>query len=183
MVYPEIIEGNIVSLRAVNEDDASFILSLRCDKKISRYLNPTEFDLDKQREWIRLQRIREGDYYFVVYLKKTNEPVGLISIYDIKDKEGLLGRWICPFSPLHALESVLLVYDFSFYTLGLDLVYTLCVLENEPVSRFHDNLGATRLPCIVSIENSKFKFVRQEIAKSDYGIIQLKNKKIIDNFL
>ena len=53
ILEPEKLQGKYVNLREVTVDDAEFILSLRCDPKKSKYLNPTEYNIPKQQEYIR----------------------------------------------------------------------------------------------------------------------------------
>lgn len=57
-----------VKVRLVTEQDVSFILSLRTDKRLSRYLHKTDNDLVKQLEWMKAYKERERkgeDYYFI----------------------------------------------------------------------------------------------------------------------
>lgn len=46
-------------VRLVLEDDAEFINSLRRDLKLSRFISPTEDNVDIQKEWIRNYKQRE----------------------------------------------------------------------------------------------------------------------------
>ena len=102
MFYDGSIKGKVASLSSVTEDDAEFILKLRCDPMNSKYLHKTDCDVDLQQHWIREQLERKGDYYFIVSCNKDGRKVGLISLYNIDEnkKTGEFGRWICPFSPL-----------------------------------------------------------------------------------
>ncbi len=49
-----------IDVRFVEESDAEFILSLRTDPKLSRYLHATDNDVEKQRQWIRKYKEREA---------------------------------------------------------------------------------------------------------------------------
>ena len=63
------IEKYGLKARLVEEQDAAFILSLRTDPKLSRFLHPTENDEEKQRAYIRGYKEREKqgkDYYFIL---------------------------------------------------------------------------------------------------------------------
>ena len=53
IIEPEKLQGKYVNLREVTVDDAEFILSLRCDPQKSKYLNPTEYNIPKQVEYIK----------------------------------------------------------------------------------------------------------------------------------
>ena len=62
------IERYGLNVRLVEEKDAGFILSLRTNPKLSRYIHNTDDSLDKQRQWIRDYKKRElegKDYYFI----------------------------------------------------------------------------------------------------------------------
>ena len=63
-----------IDVRFVEESDAEFILSLRTDPKLSRYLHATDNDVEKQRQWIRKYKEREahGKEYYFMYIKNEN---------------------------------------------------------------------------------------------------------------
>jgi hypothetical protein len=63
-----------VSVRLANEDDSEFILSLRTNEKLSRFIHSTDNDLEKQREWMRNYKIREAngeDYSLSISIKAS----------------------------------------------------------------------------------------------------------------
>lgn len=85
-----------LTVRFVREEDAPFILELRTNKKLSRYLHETDNDLEKQIEWIREYKKREQagtDYYFIYYSKGC--PIGVNRIYNITEYSSTGGSWIC----------------------------------------------------------------------------------------
>ena len=177
MIGP-ILKGKFIWLRPVVEDDADFILALRTHPVYSRYLNKTPVSIVSQVEWIRKQRIRTGDYYFIIQDVRCNENVGVISLYDCTEDDGFLGRWICPFHSLFALESILLLYRFGF-SLSLKLIYTKVVIENTNVIEFHKEFG--------SILKEKewlppFWCVRQEMPVDRFKILETKHQFMIDYF-
>jgi hypothetical protein len=74
-----------ISVRLANENDSEFILKLRTNSILSRYLHPTENNLDIQKEWMRQYKFRETrgiDYYFI--FSKDGQSYGLERIYDIE---------------------------------------------------------------------------------------------------
>lgn len=177
MIGP-IIKGKFICLRPVVEDDADFILTLRTHPVYSRYLNKTPLDIASQIEWIRKQRIRTGDYYFIIQDVGRNENVGVISLYDCTEDDGFLGRWICPFNSLFSLESILTVYRFGF-SLYLKSIYTQSVIENKKVIKFHENFG--------SIWKKKewlppFWCIRQEMSADRFKELEKKHQTMIDYF-
>jgi hypothetical protein len=83
-------------VRLVNENDADFIVKLRVDPKLGRFIHATDNDVEKQKEWIRQYKIREKDgkeYYFIYYYE--GEPIGLYRVYDIKTDYATGGSWVC----------------------------------------------------------------------------------------
>ncbi len=183
MVYNDIIKGYFISLRSVEENDAEKILKWRTDENISKYLHKTDNDIKKQREWIKEQRAREGDYYFMIINSKTNEAVGTIGLYNIdrEKNEGEFGRWIC-FSPLYSLDSAILIYEFGFEILNLQRIITRTVNNNLPVINFHKRFGANFVRNVKD-EKSEFTFVEYEILRSNYKKIESVQYKILKNFI
>lgn len=85
-----------LTARLVREEDAAFILKLRTNEKLSKYLHKTENDLDKQVAWIREYKKREAkgeDYYFIYF--SGERPVGLNRISNITENSAVGGSWIC----------------------------------------------------------------------------------------
>ena len=48
-------------VRLVREEDAEFIVKLRTDPKLGRYIHATDNNVEKQRKWIRDYKKREND--------------------------------------------------------------------------------------------------------------------------
>ncbi len=85
-----------LTVRLVREEDAPFILELRTNKKLSKYLHETDNNLNKQIEWIReyKKREKEGkDYYFIYF--SGAKPIGVSRIYNITETSSTSGSWIC----------------------------------------------------------------------------------------
>lgn len=87
-----------VDVRFVDEKDAAFILSLRNNARLGRYIHETDDDLDKQVCWIReyKKREHEGSEYYFIY-SVNGEPYGVNRLYNI-DKESKTcysGSWVC----------------------------------------------------------------------------------------
>ena len=85
-----------IDVRLVQESDTPFILSLRSDKWLTRFIHPTDNDEQKQRQWIREYKKREAvgrEYYFIY--SKNGEPFGLNRIYNIQGKVCTGGSWLC----------------------------------------------------------------------------------------
>lgn len=83
-------------VRFVNEDDAEFIIGLRTDSKLGRYISATHGDVEIQKEWTRQYKIRERqgtDYYFM-FEKPLGNRLGVSRIYEIKKETFQTGSWI-----------------------------------------------------------------------------------------
>lgn len=83
--------------RLVELEDAEFILSLRNDKKLSRYINQTSFKIEDQIAWLKEYKIREknGKDFYIICLKEDKKTkLGLLRLYDIKDDNCEYGSWV-----------------------------------------------------------------------------------------
>ena len=63
-----------LQLRFVNEDDAEFIIKLRTDPKLGKFIHSTSSDIEEQKKWIRAYKKREQagtDYYFIFFKCKV----------------------------------------------------------------------------------------------------------------
>lgn len=140
MVYDGVIQGKYVQLLPVTEDDAEFTLYVRQDPRITKYLPKVDNTLEQQREWIRRQRERAGDFYFVANDYNGN-PVGTIGIYDIRDNVGEGGRLTSIGNALQSLEIQYLIFQFDFEILKLDKVVAYVYAENTSAVRLSEKLG------------------------------------------
>lgn len=140
MVYDGVVTGKYVQLFPVAEDDAEFTLMVRQDERLTRYLPKVSNTLEQQREWIRRQREKDGDYYFIAK-DFAGSPVGTIGIYDIKDNQGEGGRLTSVGNALQSLEIQYLAFKFDFEILKLDKVTTYVLAENISAYKLSEKLG------------------------------------------
>jgi len=83
--------------RLVEPEDAEFIVSLRNDTKLSRYINETSSKIEDQLKWIEEYKIREKngkDFYIICLSEDTKEKLGLNRIYKIEDSYCEFGSWL-----------------------------------------------------------------------------------------
>jgi RimJ/RimL family protein N-acetyltransferase len=134
-------------LRPVALDDAPFIVGLRTDPLLNRFVHETSPRIEDQVVWLERYFERPGDYYFIVEDARSGEARGTIGLYEIADdaSEALFGRWIIRRSSVAALESAWLIYEAGFSLLEVGSVYTLALAQNLPVVSFHDSFGASRI--------------------------------------
>jgi RimJ/RimL family protein N-acetyltransferase len=135
--------GNTVSLREVRLCDAQFIFDLRNDPAKNRHLSATPGDVRMQEDFIANYLKSTTDYYFIIG-DGSQRPVGTIRIYDIRGDSFCWGSWIladnAPKSA--AIESVLLVYDFAFFSLHYARSHFDVRKQNNRVIDFHKRFGA-----------------------------------------
>lgn len=112
MFFKNEIEGKYINLRCVTVEDADFIVDIRNDKNKNKFVHAVSKDVEKQREWIKEQIERSGDYYFI-FSNKAGAAKGLCSIYDInmENQTAEFGRWISWGNALENVESVILAFD------------------------------------------------------------------------
>ena len=137
------IEGHNFRLRPIVDTDAAFVVRLRSENALNRYLHTVSTKIEDQLNWLQHYYKREGDYYFVVERRDNGVAEGLISIYDIDFDKGCgeWGRWIMQPSSVAAIESVWLIYRISFEFIRLATVYCRTVANNKKVVSFHDSCG------------------------------------------
>ena len=73
MIWEQSIEGRYVTLQSVREEDAAVVLDIRQDPKLTKYLPRLDITIAEQQDWIREQREREGDYYFLSWSKTVQK--------------------------------------------------------------------------------------------------------------
>lgn len=138
-----IITGKNIDLRPLRISDAEFILSIRLNPALSKYLNPVENDLEKQREWIKNCINDPRESYFIIQNKKS-EPVGTIRIYNIQGKTFCWGSFIVlPEARSYAsLESLVLLYNHAFFDRGFEQTDFDVRKQNEKALNFYLRFGA-----------------------------------------
>lgn len=152
-----------IDCRMVNIDDVDFILKLRTNPKLNKFLHPTDNDRMKQIQWMEeyFKRNEMGeDYYFLFSYNGT--PFGVSRIYNIHEDFCTGGSWICD---TDRMES-----SIACYLLGCYIIYEVMNFErnvfdvqvgNSPVRKLHIMMGAKSLGFTGNQEN----FVQ---LKSDY---------------
>ena len=75
-------------VRLVREGDAEFIVRLRTDELLGRYIHATANDVEKQREWIKEYQKREasGKEYYFIFETSAGNPLGVYRLYEITEE-------------------------------------------------------------------------------------------------
>jgi RimJ/RimL family protein N-acetyltransferase len=142
------LKGKTIFLRLADISDATFIHSLRVDKKYNKYLSTVDDDISKQKEWLLTYKIRENlgiEYYYIIHRNSDSLPIGTVRIYDfIGDKDSFCwGSWILNENkPRYAaLECALMIYEYAFYELGFKRCHMDIRKQNTKVIDFHKRFG------------------------------------------
>jgi RimJ/RimL family protein N-acetyltransferase len=133
-------------LRPVCLEDAGFILELRCNSRLNRFIGETPNDIEHQKKWIQEYFRREGDYYFCIELQKEGAPIGTIGIYNTAAAKNIFewGRWIISPGYPAAPTSVYLIFKTAFEQLRLNQVYNRTPIGHEQVVAFNEKIGLER---------------------------------------
>jgi len=138
--------GYAFRLRPVWERDTSFILSLRTDPHLNRYIHATRDDPCTHSAWLAAYNGRAGDFYFIIERQNNGEPEGTISLYHLDESSmsAEWGRWLVKSGSLAAVESAWLIYRIAFEQLDLVTVFSRTMAQNEKVISFHESCGCLR---------------------------------------
>ena len=138
-------------LSSVNINDAKYILKLRLNKNLSKFLNKTSSSLKLQKEWINqyLERNKVGnEYYFKFQIKKKNnfKNIGLARVVNLGNKQFHFGSWIIEngFKKFLSLESIFAIYEFAFITKKFKVNKMWIHKKNKKVLLIHEALGARK---------------------------------------
>lgn len=137
-----------LTARLVTEKDTDYILSLRTNKELTKFIHQTSNDKEKHLQWFRKYKQREAearDYYFIY--EKDGKPVGLNRIYNIFEYYGTIGSWICnPDNPMEvSMATYFMMLDILFEVLDLDLTIFDVRISNKHVWKLHESMGAQRV--------------------------------------
>ncbi|EAK8022211.1 GNAT family N-acetyltransferase [Campylobacter coli] len=169
------ITGKNIDLYLVETEDAEFILKLRSEK--GKYLNQVEYNINKQKEWIRNYKEREakGEEFYFLIANKNKEKLGVVRLYDFCKNSFCWGSFIIKKNTPYyvAIEVVLQVYGFGFYKLGFQKSHFDVRKDNERVVAFHKRFGAR-----IYKENDKDLFFT--LSLKEYEKIKARYKKFIE---
>ena len=145
--------------RFVEEDDAFFILNLRLDGRLGKFLSPTNTDLCIQKQWINLYKKREKEkqeFYFIFCNKTTGTPYGVNRIYNVEGYSFEVGSWLFNHDSPEGL-SVLADLSSRDYAFNMNNI-TSCKFEvrkeNKNVVNYHRRFS----PELVKEDDLNFYF-------------------------
>lgn len=144
--YFEELKSKNIKAKLVKEEDSEFILKLRNDENLGKYLSKTDVSLEKQKEWLRNYKEKEknnNEFYFKA--EDKNGDVGFFRLYNIdkEKKELTFGSFIMKNDrPKYAaIESMILAMEFSFNVLEVSKVLLDVRIKNERAKHFYQRFG------------------------------------------
>ena len=179
MQHGHLIEGPAFRLRPVANGDAAFIVKLRSDPALQRWLHAGAADAPAQRDWLAAYYQRPDDFYFVIESRADGAPQGLIAVYDLDRtaRSAEWGRWVLLPGSLAAVESAWLVYRFAFELLALQSLHCRTVADNQAVVSFHDSCGITErrlLPAAVELHGRRHDLVEHVVRALAWSAVETK---------
>ena len=142
-IVPEKLSGKYVTLREVSGDEAEFILSLRCDERKMQYLHRTEYNLEKQVEYIKKYFAIPDECYFII-IKIKKERIGTYRIYDVQGDSFCIGSWLLVdgVNAAESFESDYILRMYGFDVLGFKRIHFDVRKGNRKVIAYHKMVGA-----------------------------------------
>jgi RimJ/RimL family protein N-acetyltransferase len=176
MLHNIILEGPAFRIRPVEDSDAAFVVKLRQDTGLNRFLHATAPDINSQLAWLEKYYAREDEWYFVIERRSNGVLEGLISIYDVNPQRSSAewGRWILRHGSLAAVESAWLIYYCAFNEIGLHEVYCRTIRDNEAVVSFHDSCGIscrTLLPRYTKLNGLELDVVEHRVDRAGWRVV------------
>jgi RimJ/RimL family protein N-acetyltransferase len=177
MQHGHLIEGAAFRLRPVADGDAAFIVELRSNPTLRRWLHAGAADTAAQLRWLAAYRQRPGDYYFVIESLADGRPQGVIAVYDVDcaTHSAEWGRWVLRPGSLAAVESAWLIYRFAFEVLGLQSLHCRTVAGNQAVVSFHDSCGIQErrvLPQAAELHGQQHDLVEHVVRAVAWGELE-----------
>ncbi len=177
-MYSSMSDGQIVSLRFINENDASVLMQLNNDAEISKYVvgNPKQVTLQEQMQWMEKIKSEKNTKRFIV--EYSNEPVGtvIISNIDLLNSSANLNIKLlsCARGKGIGKNSVRLALKYCFDELGLFCITAHVLSYNTPSLALFESCGFTREGILRSrvVKNSErfdlisFSFIRSDLQLS-----------------
>jgi RimJ/RimL family protein N-acetyltransferase len=137
------ISGMGISLRNATPEDAAFILSLRIDERLNKYISAVSGELSQQVAFLERYAEKSDEAFFIIE-SSDGEPLGTIRLYDRQGDSFCWGSWIVkPDAPARTgTKSAILVYIYAFEHLGFAASHFDVRQSNVNVWRFHEKTGA-----------------------------------------
>lgn len=154
-----------IKLRLVEANDAAFILELRTDSSKSKFISQTDFDIEKQKEWIRNYKEREereDEFYFIA--SDINEiDFATYRVYNKKEDTIEIGSFVSKPSynnPINIIKVDIIVKEYVFNVLGFQKLNFEVRKENKSVVNYHKKFE----PVIINEDDLNYYFILEKEA-------------------
>lgn len=163
-----------LTFRTVEEEDAPFILELRSNKALSRFLTATDPDLEKQVEWIRSykQREQQNEEVYFISLDNKGDRQGLNRLYNYEPDCFEIGSWLYKpgLEKYVSIRGDLAVRDYGFETLGFTHCKFAVRKANLSVVRYHagfkpEKTGETEIDYFFRLSYDNYRRHRDKLLK------------------
>lgn len=172
-----------IVLRLAEVDDAEFILKLRTDPKLNKYISYTSPDLADQRLWMEIYKNKEREkqeYYFIAEDEEGNR-YGTIRLYNRGNSCYEIGSWLFAHnSPLGmAVKAHVIGYELGFELFNAEYCKFEIRKENTAVLRYIEFykpqiVGKDELNIYFNLTKENFYLYKNKIAVFSSGV---KNKE------
>ena len=160
------LETNRLILRKVENTDLAFIHRGLSDERVTQYMlihYPTLESAQEQLKYYDNQYATQNGCYWVMELRTSKTPIGVIGITNIKleHRRGELGYWLLPeyqqqgYTKEAAKETIL----FCFNSLGLNRIEAESETENWRSIALLQKLGFTKEGIFREYEINKGRFI------------------------
>ena len=167
-----------MNLRPVTEDDAEFTYRLRQDKERTKFLHSVNGTVEDQRNWIRAQRAKEGDYFFVVE-DKNGKPFGTVGYYDLEGVNGETGRVVINGSTAQNCDAILQLRRFAFEIIGAEYIKCRTVNGNKTMMAQLKRFGAEQVGTEID-EKDGFEQLVYRVTREAYEAGKEKYRKLVE---
>jgi len=152
--------------RFVEKEDATFILSLRTDSKLCRYLSTTVDDVELQETWIEKYKERERQKHEFYFIFETGNKIqfGVSRIYNFDVASFEVGSWLFSSDSPEGVSILADLYtrDFAFRNFSyMDCCRFEVRKKNKSVVNYHKRFK----PTLVREDEYNYYF---ELSKIDY---------------
>jgi len=135
------IKRKDIILRLCEINDAEFILSLRLNPSLNKYISHTDINIEQQKKWILAYKDRERrnkELYFIIEDINHNR-LGTYRIYNIQENSFTIGSWIFKkrTSNYLSVKADILVKDFGFENLKFKYCRFDVRKKNKKVLKYH----------------------------------------------
>lgn len=161
--------------RLVELEDAEFILSLRSNEKLSRYISETSDHLEDQIQWLEEYKLRENqgiDFYLICMSVDNKKRYGVNRIYNVTANDFEVGSWL--YSEDSPKDKAILGHLFcnalAFEILELNLCKSSTRKNNKTVLRYlktfyPKDIVEDNLDCHFTFERDSWNKRKNELLK------------------